>query len=140
MVSIVQQLEGQLEDIKYIREQADKAVRLAENPLFRELILEGFCRDEMARLAAVSGDPAISTQAERDIAADMSRAGGHLKRFLNTMIRQANTAVNDIPEIEAALAEARAAEAFEEQQRGNVDFTTMGGDAVFSPETAEGQE
>lgn len=102
----ITQLENQLENMKYFQDQADAVERLAKNKDFKALILDGFCRDETARLAHVSGDPGIDKD-QRRVAADMSRAGGHLKRFLNIIVQQNNTAQRDRPDIEDMLAELR---------------------------------
>lgn len=131
-MSMVDHLERQIEDVKELRSQADKAIRLSKVPEFRELILEGFCRDEMARLAAVSGDPGLDLD-QRLVATDMSRAGGHLKRFLNVIIQQAQNAEGDLPNMEAALAEAREMEAAAD----GADFTTFGGEPAYDPQDGE---
>lgn len=129
----VTQLEQQIEDVKYLNLQAEKAIRLVKNKDFRELILEGFCRDDVARLCAVAGDPGTS-QVDRDVATDMSRAGGHLKRFINVIITQANTAQRDLPNMGQALAEARAMDAVDESG----GFTSMGGEFVRDDEPEAG--
>lgn len=105
----IRQLEDHLENMKHFQEQSDAVTRLSNNRDFKKLIIDGFCRDEMARLAHVSGDPGLDEN-QRSVATDMSKAGGHLKRFLNTILQQNEVAQRDRPEIEETLAELRRTE------------------------------
>lgn len=105
-MSEINELEQQLDRAKKVVERREKALRLAENREFRELVLDGFCRDDCARLAHESGDPALTAD-QRAVAADMSRAAGHLKRYLSTMVLQGNTAEREIIDLNEALEEAR---------------------------------
>lgn len=105
-MSDIQSLEAQLKQAKESVAQRDKIDKLMANREFKELILDGFIRDESARLAHVSGDPVLSEKDQRDCVG-MAQAGGHLKRFLNVLVSQANTAERQIPDIEAAIDEMR---------------------------------
>lgn len=107
--SEVQGLEQQLAEGKELVERRASAIRLAGNRDFRKLILEGFCLHDAARLVAESGDPALTAQQRADALA-MAQAAGHLKRFLSAAIQMGFTAERDMPQLEEALAEARAEE------------------------------
>lgn len=105
--NLVQALENHLSATKEKVDQANLARKLAGNRDFRKLILEGFCRDDAARLVAESADPVLDVQQRADALA-MAQAGGHLKRYLSMMIQQGMTAEREIGEIELELEEARA--------------------------------
>ncbi len=116
-MSEVFQLEQQLNKAKLLVEQRDAALRLSKNREFKKLILEGFCRDDCARFAQMSADPALNKDQRAD-ALSMAQAGGHVRRFLSTMVLMGNTAeqeMNDLPdEIALARQEQDAEEAMEE--------------------------
>jgi hypothetical protein len=103
-------LEQQLSKVKDLVKKRDVALRLSKNKDFKELILEGFCTTEAARLVHESADPAL-TREQRDDSLAMAQAGGHLRRYLSILCRMADTAEANIPELEEALAEARVEEA-----------------------------
>lgn len=133
-MSMVTELEEQIDSVKTFRKQADRVLRLSKNRDFRELVLDGFCRDEMARLAHVSGDPGISFDDQKK-ASDMSRAGGHLKRFLNTILQHADAAERDLPAMEEQLNMVRSTE--EAREEG---FYSMGGEPLEDLSDDEGGE
>lgn len=108
-MSEVQQLERQLADAKILVEQKALAMKLADNPTFKKLILDEFCVKESARYAHSSADPALGPN-ERADALALSQAGGHLKRWLSVKIQMGNVAERDIKAVEEALSEARAEE------------------------------
>lgn len=105
--NLVEALENQLSSTKEKVEQARQIRRLIANKDFKKLILEGFCRDDAARLVAESADPVLDVQQRADALA-MAQAGGHLKRYLTMQLQQAMTAEREIPELEEQLEEARA--------------------------------
>lgn len=105
----VQALERQLNDAKQLVARRQMALRLYDNRDFRKLVMEGFCRDEAARYVQASGDPALSGEQRMD-ALNMAQASGHLLRFMSICVQMAAVAERDLPEIEGALAEARAEE------------------------------
>lgn len=101
------QLEQQLKQAKLLIERREKALRLAENREFRELVLEGFCRDDCARFAQQIGDPALGKKEQED-AASMAAASGHLLRYLRVITQMGDTAGREAAEVEEALEELRA--------------------------------
>jgi hypothetical protein len=105
----VNRLEQQLEDNRQLMKLRDMALKLSENREFRKLILEGFCRDECARYAQLSADPALKAE-ERADALGMAQAAGHLRRFLSVTVRMGHTAEAQIADLEQAIEEARAEE------------------------------
>jgi hypothetical protein len=107
-MSDINQLEQQLKNAKLLVERRTKALRLAENREFRELILEGFCRDDAARFAQQIGDPALDKKQQED-AASMAAASGHLLRYLRVITQQGDVVEREIVDLEEAIEEMRAA-------------------------------
>lgn len=101
-----EQLEKQIEHAKEIVAQAKKVEELGEIPLFKEIVLDGYCRDDAARLTRVAGDPNIDKES-REHASEMSRAPGHFLRFMRGLVDQGRSAEGDIPELEKQAGEAR---------------------------------
>ena len=105
-MSDLTELNRQLENAKAVAGQKEKIERLMRNRDFKELIVDGFMRDEAARLVGLSADPNLEAKDQHDCLS-MAQAGGHLKRYVNVMIQQGHTAEREIPNIEAALEEMR---------------------------------
>lgn len=108
-MSEVLALENQLANSKELIERRQMALRLAKNTDFKKLVLEGFCLEEAARYVQASGDPALSAE-ERADALAMAQASGHLKRFLSVTVQMGAHCERDLPDLEQALADARAEE------------------------------
>jgi hypothetical protein len=121
-MSDVRQLEQQITNAKELIERRDKAIRLGQVPLFRELILDEFCTKEAARLVHMSADPAMSQEQRADALA-MAQAGGHLRRYLSIMCRMGDQAGEDLVDIEQALEEARLEEDKPESEENFADET-----------------
>lgn len=100
-------LEKQLEDSKVLIERRQTALRLADNPDFRKLILDEFCVKEAARYVHTSADPAIGDR-ERADALAMAQASGHLKRFLSVVVQMGAHAERTRVDLEAEIEIARA--------------------------------
>lgn len=105
----IEELEQQHSDAKVLIERRQRAMRLASNPDFKKLIMEGFCRDDAARYAQASGDPSLDVD-ERADALNMAQASGHLKRFLSVTIQMGAHAERTMPDLDEAIAEARSEE------------------------------
>lgn len=105
-MSEVTALENQLADAKKFLERRAKALKLAQYPEFRELILDGFCGTDCARYAQNSADPALTPQQQADALA-IAQAAGHFRRYLSVIVQLGNSAENQIPSIEQAIEEAR---------------------------------
>ncbi len=108
-MSAVNELEEQLSNAKMLIARRDTVLKLSENPDFRKIIREEFMTNECARYAQLSADPALKPE-ERADALAISQAAGHLKRYLNVIIRMGNAAENEKLQIEEAIDEARAEE------------------------------
>jgi hypothetical protein len=105
-MSDLHQLEQQLIDAKTLVATRQMAIRLAQNTEFKKLILDGFCLHDAARFVQESGDPALGAE-ERADALGMAQASGHLKRFLSSCVQMGAHAERTMPDLEAAIEEAR---------------------------------
>jgi hypothetical protein len=88
-------------------------LKLSNNPEFRALILDGFCKDECARYTHLSADPNLAQESRADALA-VAQAAGHLKRWINAIVAMGNNAERHLPEQHAELAELRAEESAED--------------------------
>lgn len=109
-MSEVQNLEQQRSNAKQLIDQREAVLRLANNPDFKNIVMEKFCVQECARYAHASADPAIAKEGREDAMA-MAQASGHLRRFLSVVITMGNNAENSMKDLDEALANARAEEA-----------------------------
>lgn len=101
-----QALEQQLEDMKKAVRLRDLAIKLSENKVFKELILQEFCVNESARYAHTSADPSLDANSRADALA-LAQAGGHLRRWLSVTTRMGNHAEGQLQELEQAITESR---------------------------------
>ena len=98
-----------LVEMKELQKFRERLFALVKTPDFQELIIEGFCRKEMAAFAAQAGDVKYS-EADRAALTSMSQAGGHFMRYITVAQQQYSTTANDIEGTEQAL------EAYEAEQ------------------------
>ena len=108
-MSRINGLEEQLKDEKARLERRDTILRLSKNSDFRKVFVEGFFRDDCARFAMESEDPALTTMQQAD-ALNIAQAAGHVKRFLNAQIIMGDMAERKLVEIEQAIEEERVLE------------------------------
>lgn len=106
-MSQVTQLEHQLVAAKELVRRRNMALRLANVPEFKELILDDFMVKEAARYVHSSADPALKPD-ERADALNMAQASGHLKRFLSVTVQMGAHAERELTSLEEAIDEARA--------------------------------
>lgn len=119
-MSDVEQLEQQLKSAKEGIARRDMALKLSSNREFRKLILDDFIVTEVSRLMGVAGDPSVSKE-DREIANDMAKAGGHLKRFLSVTVQRGALFDRDVVDLEIELAEARGETVEQPEQAADVD-------------------
>ncbi len=100
-------LENQLEKEKQLLSRRRMALRLADNPDFKQLILREFMVEESARYVHTSCDPAVSPENRADALA-LAQAAGHLKRYLSVVVQMGARAENEVPNIEEAIEQLRA--------------------------------
>lgn len=105
-MSIVNQLETQLGKAKSLVERKEKVKKLFSNKLFKELILEDFCKTEAARLVQNSTDPRLSPEDRAD-ALGSAQAPGYLMRHFSVIDLIGSSAESQISELEEEIEEAR---------------------------------
>jgi hypothetical protein len=108
-------LHHQLEEAKMVIKKTERLERLLKNADFREVIVNGFARDDAARYVQESCDPSLDADSRADALA-IAQAPGHLKRWINAQLQMANFHRNNIPQIEEAIAELRQSGQDEPQQ------------------------
>ena len=76
----------------------DAALRLIDNPDFKELIEEDYMKEEVLRNLTISTDPALDPQ-QREDALLMARGGTMLKSYLRAQVGMGNVAEKNIADI-----------------------------------------
>jgi hypothetical protein len=117
-MSEIQSFERDIRDAKELIEVRKAALRLEQNQDFRRLFINGYFSTEAARMVQLSSDPALTEQQRAD-ALDMAKATGHTKRYLSMCVQMGAAAERELPSMEIALDEARAAET--EEAEGEED-------------------
>lgn len=103
----VTSLHQQLEAAKVLADRGQSLRRLLSNRDFRKIILEGFLRDDAARLVQESVDMSL-TEFDRANALALAQASGHLKQFLLVVEQRAEKAEGDILDLTGELDSERA--------------------------------
>lgn len=80
--------------------------RLVNNSDFRNLILHDYIIVEASQCAETAGNPAMNAEQKAD-ALEMSKAPGHLKRYLRVIELSAQQAINRREELQEAIVQAR---------------------------------
>lgn len=102
----VKELEEHMQGLRALVERKDTVLRLQESRDFRRVIVDGFCGEDAARYAQISGDPSMAADARAD-ALGMAQASGFLKRFLAVCVQMGRQAERELRDGEEALAEER---------------------------------
>lgn len=105
-MSEIEQVELSIAEAKKAVEKAKIARRLSTNPDFKKLILDGYFVEEAARLALLSGDPALPEEYRGHVMRDLHGPGA-LKRYLSTMVQMGDIAEKEIEEHQETLEELR---------------------------------
>ncbi len=103
-MSEVEALNKQAADCETLVKRRDLAIRLYNNPDFKELIVDGFCLKDCARYVQESQDPAL-TPAQQADALHIAQASGHLRRYLSTTVQMGHNAEREIESIRLMLEE-----------------------------------
>jgi len=104
--SEIEQTELSIEEAKSVIAKGEKALKLAEDPLFKELILEGYFEKETIRLAHMSSDPNIPAEYRECVNRDL-HGPASLKRYLHTLVQMSGVAATSLEEYEETLDEIR---------------------------------
>ena len=105
--------EQEIEQIELSIEEAQKAVRrgelakkLYDIPEFNELIVEGYLKNEVLRLAFLASDPNLPENYRDCVNRDIHGPAA-LKRYLSTLVQMADIAAREIEDHEENLEEIR---------------------------------
>lgn len=102
----IQEMNEQRAQLQTQVERRNMAMRLANNPDFKKLVLHEFCVEECARYAQLSADPSISPAQQAD-ALNLAQAAGHLRRWFQVINQMGLKASNDISELDQYIDQAR---------------------------------
>jgi len=93
-----------IEQCKKIEQEGKEAMELAEHPVFKKLVLEGYFKEEAARLAEMISSPVIDEKTREDINRNLMGIGG-FKRYLSMKVQMGQRAAQDRKSAEQALVE-----------------------------------
>ena len=99
-------LQKQRTDAEEFIARRERALRLADNPDFKHLVLNEFCVQECARYAQSSADPALKSEQRAD-ALGIAQAAGHFRRWMSVVIQMGNQAESQLEAIDQAIDEVR---------------------------------
>jgi hypothetical protein len=105
----IEQIELSIEEAQKMVERASMARRLADNPDFKALVLEGYFEKEAARLANLISHPSLGEN-HKHVWNDMMGIGA-FRRYLSTAIQMGDLAEREIEEARETLDEIRGEEA-----------------------------
>lgn len=105
----IEQIELSIEAAKEIVARGHMAERLADNPDFKKIILEGYFRDEASRLVLLLADAQTTEEIRVKILRAMDGIGA-LKQHLSGLVQMGRYAANEIEQAREALEELRAEE------------------------------
>jgi len=95
------------ESAQKVVKKRDDLLKLQENPIFKEIFIEGYFRDEAARIAQAIVNPEMMDDIDQRELEGQMRSIGHIQNYMLT-IRQAGNAME--ARIKEAEAEEREAE------------------------------
>lgn len=104
-MSTANEIEISIEEARKLVDQSKKALALAENPVFKELVLDGYFKDEAVRLVDLYSNPNLIAQRpeiERDL-----HAIGTFRRYLSQIVLAGSRAEKEIEDALETLEEMR---------------------------------
>lgn len=103
----LQAVEASLEDTKQYLEFSRSEERLADNADFKTLILEGYFKDEAARLTGILADPNMQDEINQREIFSALKAISHLRQYLMHVRRTRNSIEASLQETEEYAEELR---------------------------------
>lgn len=98
----VQQLKDSIEYNQKLVDRYEKLVKLQDNPLFKELIMDGFCKDCIAEYLSVSVNGRLP-QGARENAEGVAKAGAYLNNWFQIVEQQGLQAQSDIEQAKETI-------------------------------------
>jgi len=89
----------------YLIDQAKAAAKLAQDPAFKQIIMEDYFSNEPKRLGCLMASGRLTPKGFDDAVSDL-RAIGHLRKYLQEFIEKGNIAAGELENLEIARAEA----------------------------------
>lgn len=105
----IQQVEVSLEAAQDMVAFGDALLRLEQNRDFQRVILDGYFRDEAARLVMLTGAPNINDASRANVHASI-RGVAELRQYLIAKRAMADVARKEVEDYQDALVEMRAEE------------------------------
>lgn len=102
-MSDIQELEISIEDAREKVKLKDMALKLASNREFKKLILEGYFKEEAARLVAISAD--FSMKDYRDEITMNIQAISCFKQFMQNIVRTGEMAESELEQSQEVMDE-----------------------------------
>ena len=103
-MSQIQEVELSIEQAQGLIKKGERALKLAENKDFKELVLDGYLVQEAARLAHLSADLTLDVNQRADVIL-MVQAVGFFKAFMQRLVREGNIAARDLAAHRETLSE-----------------------------------
>lgn len=103
-MSDLTELQEHLGHLKKQVELKEQTERLLENNDFKEVILKGFCEDEMKRQLGLAVCERLP-QDVRDLCNQLAKSSAALSNYLTTNVRIGMTAEEDIEQVQAQIEE-----------------------------------
>ena len=104
-MSDIEQIELTISEAKKIVATRDAALRLASNRDFKKIFLEGYFKDEAARLVGISADPVMLDQGQGEHIDMEIRSISCTQQYLRGLVQQGDLAERSISEHTEMLAE-----------------------------------
>lgn len=103
-MSQIQEVELSIEQAQALINRGEKALKLAENKDFKELVLDGYLVNEASRLARLSADFTLDPQVRSEVML-MVQAIGCFHTYMRTIVQQGEMAKRDLAAHQQTLSE-----------------------------------
>lgn len=94
-MSGLDQIELSISEAEKRVNKAKKAIELYDNPLFKELVVEGYFEQEAIRLVGLYGAGVLDDNQKQEVQRDMHGVGS-FRRFLRNIVRDGEQAELDL--------------------------------------------
>ena len=115
--STIQELELSARDAQAMVERSEKVRALIENPIFKEIVVDGYFTQEAARLVHLMSDPNIPEKARDMIVRDLNGPPA-FNRYLQTQMQLGHQAQEALAQAREMIAELHTAEVAGEEFDG----------------------
>ena len=102
----VEQIEITIAEARKIVEKGRLAQKLAANPTFKKIVMDGYFVEEASRLTMLYSEPTLPDNIRAAVERDLNGPGA-FKRYLSTLVRMGEQAEQEIRDGEQTLEEIR---------------------------------